>query len=108
MATTSPSDPDASENREPKENPIHPQPPKKNSKTQNLSPIHPVQYRAIRFVSFMLEEGKHEISPGEFIQEALARHLDLYQIKRGIEFPAKMLAELIKLGLIPSKASLEE
>lgn len=56
----------------------------------------------------MLEEGKHEISPEDFIQEALARHLNLYQTKRGIEFPAKMLAELIKIGLIPNKAPLEE
>jgi len=56
----------------------------------------------------MLEDGKYEISPADFIKEAVARHLSFYQTKRGIEFPNKMLAELGKLELIPSKSGSDD
>ncbi|RFP64405.1 hypothetical protein D0N36_14555 [Hymenobacter lapidiphilus] len=68
----------------------------------------PVQFRAVRFVSFMLEDTKHEISTTDFIKDAVARHLAFYQTKRGIEFPNKMLAELSELDLIPSTSRTEE
>lgn len=67
-----------------------------------------MQYRAVRFVSFMLEDSKYEISPKDFIKEAVARHLSFYQTKRGIEFPNKVLAELSKLELIPTTSRSEE
>ncbi|MGI4744273.1 MAG: hypothetical protein ACRYG7_54685 [Janthinobacterium lividum] len=82
--------------------------PKKKGKNTTAQTINPIQYRAVRFVSFMLEDTKHEITPESFLKEAIARHLVLYQTKRGIEFPNKMLAELTKLDLIPSKGSSEE
>jgi hypothetical protein len=81
---------------------------KKKANTTTAQTVHPVQYRAVRFVSFMLEDTKHEITPENFLKEAIARHLAFYQTKRGVEFPTKMLAELTKLDLIPSKANLEE
>ena len=56
----------------------------------------------------MLEDSKYEISPADFFKEAIARHLAFYQAKRGIEFPNKMLSELAKLDLIPSKPTTEE
>ncbi len=81
---------------------------KKKGKTTTQQIIHPVQYRAVRFVSFMLEESKHEISPADFLRDAVARHLALYQAKRGIEFPAKMLAELTKQAFLTTKSGSEE
>ena len=81
---------------------------KKKGKTTSALPLNPLQYRAVRFVSFMLEDSKHEITPVDFLKEAVARHLAFYQAKRGIEFPNKMLSELIKMELIPSKATPEE
>jgi hypothetical protein len=81
---------------------------KKKGKTGTAQTVHPVQYRAIRYVSFMLEDTKHDVTPENFLKDAIARHLAFYQAKRGIEFPNKMLTELIKLDLIPSKGSSEE
>lgn len=81
---------------------------KKKGKTTTQQIIHPAQYRAVRFVSFMLEESKHEISPADFLRDAVARHLALYQAKRGIEFPAKMLAELTKQSFLTTKSGSEE
>lgn len=81
---------------------------KKKGKTSTAQTVDPVQYRAVRYVSFMLEDTKHEVTPENFLREAIARHLALYQTKRGIEFPGRMLAELTKLDLIPSKVSIEE
>lgn len=81
---------------------------KKKAKIDTAQTVNSVQYRAVRYVSFMLEDSKHEITPTDFLKDAIARHLVLYQAKRGIEFPSKMLAELTKLGLIPSKTSSEE
>ncbi|WP_223654426.1 hypothetical protein [Hymenobacter psoromatis] len=81
---------------------------KKKTKLATAQTVNPVQYRAVRFVSFMLEDSKHEITPADFLKEAIARHLALYQTKRGIEFPSKMLTELTRLSLIPSKTSSEE
>lgn len=81
---------------------------KKKAKTNSTQTVNPLQYRAVRFVSFMLEDTKHEVTPEDFLKDALARHLALYQTKRGIEFPNKMLAELTKLGLILSKGNSEE
>ena len=81
---------------------------KKKAKSSSQQTLHPVQYRAVRYVSFMLEDSKHEISPTDFIKEAVARHLVFYQTKRGIEFPNKMLAELSKLELIPPASRSEE
>ena len=80
----------------------------KKAKNLTQPTLNPVQYRAVRFVSFMLEDGKYEISPADFIKEAVARHLSFYQTKRGIEFPNKMLAELGKLELIPSKSGSDD
>ena len=79
-----------------------------SSPSSNALFVNATQHRAIRFVSFMLEEGKHEITPADFLEEALARHFLYYQSKRGIEFPPKMLAELLPAGLIPGKPSSEE
>lgn len=81
---------------------------KKKTKSNTAHTVNPVQYRAVRYVSFMLEDTKYDVTPEDFLKQAIARHLALYQTKRGIEFPTKMLAELIKLNLIPSKGSLEE
>lgn len=81
--------------------------PKKSKPTQPQL-VNPVQYRAVRFISFMLEDTKHDITPTDFIKDAIARHIALYQAKRGIEFPSKMLAELTKLDLIPNKSGSEE
>lgn len=81
---------------------------RKKARIDTAQTVNPVQYRAVRYVSFMLEDSKHEITPTDFLKDALARHLALYQAKRGIEFPSKMLAELTRLGLIPSKTSSEE
>ena len=80
----------------------------KKAKTTSQQNLHPVQYRAVRYVSFMLEDSKHEVTPTDFIKEAVARHLAFYQTKRNIEFPNKMLAELSKLELIPSATRSEE
>ena len=80
----------------------------KKAKTFAKPALSPVQYRTVRFVSFMLEDSKYEVSPTDFIKEAVARHLSFYQIKRGIEFPNKMLAELGKLELIPSKSGSDD
>ena len=80
----------------------------KKAKNLTQPTLNPVQYRAVRFVSFMLEDGKYEVSPAEFIKDAVARHLSFYQAKRGIEFPNKMLAELGKLELIPSKSGSDD
>jgi hypothetical protein len=104
MSLFPPAEKPASENTE--ENSPNPSPRKSKPSTPQL--INPVQYRAVRFVSFMLEDTKHEITPSDFVKEAVARHLALYQTKRGIEFPNKMLAELTKLDLIPSKSNSEE
>ncbi|RZK44066.1 MAG: hypothetical protein EOO61_04470 [Hymenobacter sp.] len=81
---------------------------KKKTKPNTVQPVNPVQYRAVRFVSFMLEDTKHEVTPENFLKEAIARHLAFYQTKRGIEFPNKMLTELTRLDLIRAKASPEE
>jgi hypothetical protein len=81
---------------------------KRKAKTNSTQAVNPLQYRAIRFVSFMLEDTKHEITPENFLKEAIAQRLAYYQTKRGIEFPNKMLAELTKLGLILSKGNSEE
>lgn len=81
---------------------------KKKAKSTTAQTVNPVQYRAARYVSLMLEDTKHEVTPEAFLTEAIARHLALYQTKRGIEFPNKMLAELAKLGLILTKSSSEE
>lgn len=69
-------------------------------KTAYQYPIHPAQYRAVRMASFLLEDTKHEITPPDFLREAIARHLDYYQTKRNVEFPPKMLEELTRLHLI--------
>ena len=84
------------------------EPSKKKVKETSLPAFNPVQYRAIRYVSFMLEDGKFEITAEDFIKEALARHLTFYQAKRGIEFPPKMLAELNKVETVSAKPSSEE
>ena len=70
--------------------------------------VNATQHRAVRFVSFMLEDGKYEITPAEFLAEALARHFTFYQSKRGIEFPPKMLAELTAVGALSGKSASEE
>ena len=104
MATpTSPENPDAS-NSEENSTPD----PRKKIKSHVTQLVNPLQYRAVRYVSFMLEDTKHEVTPENFLKEAIARHLAFYQTKRGIDFPNKMLAELTKLDLIRSKASPEE
>lgn len=71
---------------------------KKKSKSGTSTLINPAQYQAIRLVSFMTEDTKHEITPTDFITEALARHLAYYQSKRIIEFPPKMLLDLTSLS----------
>jgi hypothetical protein len=81
---------------------------KKKGKTSTAQTVNATQYRAVRYVSFMLEDTKHEVTTENFLREAIARHLAFYQTKRGIEFPNKMLAELIKQDLIPSKGNIEE
>ena len=100
---TSPENPAADNSEEPS-NPSA----KKKVKTNPDQTVNPLQYRAVRFVSFMLEDTKHEVTPEDFLKDALARHLALYQTKRGIEFPNKMLSELTKLGLILAKGNSEE
>lgn len=70
--------------------------------------VNATQHRAIRFISFMLEEGRHEITPADFLEEALSRHFMYYQSKRGIEFPPKMLGELLPASAVSGKLPLEE
>lgn len=76
---------------------------KKKTKKAPLSIINALQYRAVRYVCFMLEDSKNEITTEDFIKEAIARHLTFYQTKRGIEFPPKMLAELNKVEMTHTK-----
>ena len=70
--------------------------------------VNPSQHQGIRFVSFMLENSKHEITPADFLAEALARHFQFYQAKRGLEFPPKMFADLTSRGMVTGKPTGEE
>lgn len=83
-----------------------PESPKKKGKGIIPSLINPAQYQAIRYVSFMSEDSKNEVSPAEFVTEALSRHLAYYHKKRLVEFPPKMYQELLNLN--PGNHRLEE
>ena len=72
------------------------QPTKKNTATFTL---HPLQDKAIRYLSFMLADTSKPQTATQIVQEAIARYLTTMQ-KQGNEYPPKMLAELQRLGLI--------
>ncbi|MDF7815451.1 hypothetical protein [Hymenobacter sp. YC55] len=61
--------------------------------------VHPLQDKAIRYVSFMNEGTSKQQTAAEILKEAIARHL-AYMQKQGIEYPPKMLGEMTRLGLV--------
>jgi hypothetical protein len=72
---------------------------KSTKKPSGTFTLHPLQDKAIRYLSFMLSDTSKPQTAAQIVQEAIARHLTTMQ-KQGNEYPPKMLAELTRLGLI--------